>query len=116
MDGSIVTAPRVRAPDEGNTPAHQTRRWRPIMQQRTHTDPDHDLERTGDELEERIERLDDEIGQAHHEAEARSEDPDPFEDAAGDWEDTDDAAGGEDPEAFDDPERDEELEDEDEDL
>jgi hypothetical protein len=86
------------------------------MQQRTHSDPDHDLERTGDELEERIERLDDEIGQAHQEAEARSEDPDPFEDAAGDWEDTDDAAGGEDPEAFDDPELDEELEDEEEDL
>jgi hypothetical protein len=86
------------------------------MQQRAHSDPDHDLERTGEELEERIERLDDEIGQAHHEADARSEDPDPFEDAAGDWEDTDDDAGGEDPEAFDDPELDEELEDEDDDL
>jgi hypothetical protein len=82
------------------------------MQQPTHTDPEHDLERSGDELEERIERLDDEIGEAHQEAKARSEDPDPFEDVAGDFEDTDDDAGGEDPEAFDDPESDEEPEEE----
>ena len=86
------------------------------MQQRTRTDPDHDLARTGDELEERIERLDDEIGQAQNEAKARSEDPDPFEDAAGDWEETDDDAGGEDPEAFDDPDVVEELEDEEDDY
>jgi hypothetical protein len=83
------------------------------MQQETHTDPEQDLERTGDELEERIERLDDKIGEAHQEAKARSEDEDPFEDTAGDWEDTDDDAGGEDPEAFDDPEDDEDPEDED---
>ena len=74
------------------------------MQHRTGADPDHDLERTGDELEERIERLDDEIGQAHREAELRHEDQDPIEETAGDWEDTDDDAGGEDPKAFDDPE------------
>jgi hypothetical protein len=83
------------------------------MEQRTHTDPEHDLERTGDELEERIERLDDRIGEARNEAQARSDDPDPFEDTAGDWEDTDDDAGSEDPEAFDDPEDDEDVEDED---
>ena len=40
------------------------------MQQRTHTDPDHELERTGDELEERIERLDDEIGERGLKSEA----------------------------------------------
>jgi hypothetical protein len=83
------------------------------MEQRTHTDPEHELERTGDELEERIERLDGEIGEARNEAQARSDDPDPFEDTAGDWEDTDDDAGSEDPEAFDDPEDDEDVEDED---
>ena len=80
------------------------------------TEPERDLERSGDELEERIERLDEEIGEAQNEAKARSEDPDPFEDAAGDWEDTDDDAGGEDPEAFDDPEVVEELEDEEDDY
>jgi uncharacterized small protein (DUF1192 family) len=82
------------------------------MQQRTHTDAEHELEHTGDELEERIERLDDEIGEAKQEAKARHEDQDPAEDVAGDWEDTDDDAGGEDPEAFDDPEVVEELDEE----
>jgi hypothetical protein len=47
---------------------------------------------------------------ARKEAQARSEEQDPFEDAAGDWEDTEDDSGGEDPEAFDDPENDEEDE------
>jgi hypothetical protein len=83
------------------------------MDQRT-TDPDQDLEHTGDELEERIERLDDHIDESRKEASARGqENEDPFEDVAGDWEDTDDDAGGEDPDAFDDPEADE---DEDEDY
>jgi hypothetical protein len=77
------------------------------MEHETRTDPAQDLERSGDELEERLERLDDHIGEARQEAKARSEDPDPFEEAAGDWEDTDDDSGGEDPEAFDDPESDE---------
>jgi len=111
MDGSIVGAPRVRPPDRGNTPASQE--VSTTMQQRTGTDPEHDLERTGDELEERIERIDDEIGEAQQEAKARSEDPDPFENAAGDSEETDDDAGGEDPEAFDDPESDEEVDEDD---
>jgi hypothetical protein len=74
------------------------------MEHRTGTDPEQDLERTGDELEERLGRLDDHIGEAQQEAKARAEDEDPFEDAAGDWEETDDDAGGEDPEAFEDPE------------
>jgi hypothetical protein len=83
-----------------------------IHVQRTGTDPEHDLERTGDELEERLGQLDDNIDTARKEAKARSEDQDPSEDVAGDWEDTDDDSGGGDPEAFDDPEQDEE-EDED---
>ena len=75
------------------------------------TEPDRDLEQTGDELEERIDRLDDNIHEARQEATARSqENEDPFGDVAGDWEDTDDDAGGEDPEGFDDPES---LDDED---
>lgn len=83
------------------------------MDQRT-TDPDQNLERSGDELEERLDRLDDDIDDARKEASARSEqNEDPFENAAGDWEDTDDDAGGEDPEGFDDPER---VDDEDEDY
>ena len=83
------------------------------MEHETRTDPEQDLERSGDELEERIDRLDEHIGEAKQEAKARAEDEDPFEDAEGDWEETDDAAGGEDPEAFDDPEVDEELDEED---
>jgi hypothetical protein len=80
------------------------------MEHRTPTDPDRELERTGDELEERIERLDDHIDDARQEAKARREESDPGEHVAGDWEDTDDAAGGEDAEGFDDPEADEEDE------
>ena len=84
-----------------------------IHVQRTGTDPEHDLEHTGDELEDRLGQLDDDIDTARKEAQARSEDQDSSEDEAGDWEDTDDDSGGEDPGAFDDPEQDE---DEDEDY
>jgi hypothetical protein len=77
------------------------------------TEPDRDLTRTGDELEERLDRLDDHIDESRKEAKARSEqNEDPFENVAGDWEDTDDDAGGEDPEGFDDPEADEDEDDE----
>jgi hypothetical protein len=83
------------------------------MDQRT-TEPDRDLKQTGDELEARLDRLDDDIDEARKEANARSEEnEDPFEDVAGDWEDTDDAAGGEDPEGFDDPEAIDDEDDED---
>jgi hypothetical protein len=83
------------------------------MDQHT-TDPDKQLEHTGDELEERLDRLDENIDDARKEATARSEEnDDPFEDVAGDWEDTDDDAGGEDPEGFDDPEA---VDDDDEDF
>ena len=86
------------------------------MEQHT-SDPDHSLEHTGDELEERLDRLDDHIDESRGVAKARSEEnEDPFEDVAGDWEDTDDDAGGEDPEAFDDPELDDEDEEDEEDY
>jgi hypothetical protein len=76
------------------------------------TEPDRDLKKTGDELEERLDRLDDNIDDARKKATARSEEnEDPFEDVAGDWEDTDDDAGGDDPEGFDDPEADEDEDD-----
>jgi hypothetical protein len=81
------------------------------MEQGTTTEPERGLERTGDELEERIEKLDDHIGEAKQEAQARREESDPFEDAAGDTDDDDDN-GGQDPAGFDDPEADD-TEDED---
>ena len=77
------------------------------------TDPERNLKQAGDELEDRLERLDDHIDESRKEANARSEqNEDPFEDVAGDWEDTDDDAGGEDPEGFDDPEADDDEDDE----
>jgi hypothetical protein len=82
------------------------------MEHHTTTDPERKLERTSDELEERIELLDDHIGEARQEAQARREEQAPDDDAAGGWEDTDDDDDGEDPAGFDDPEADE---DEDED-
>ena len=80
------------------------------MQHPAGTDPERELERGGDELEERIEKLDDQIGEAR----TRAEEQDPFEDEAGDWEDTDDDSGGEDAEGFDDPELDDDEDDDDE--
>jgi hypothetical protein len=74
------------------------------VQRPAETDPDRELERSGDELEERIDHLDDQIDEARQEARARADDPDPIEEVSGDWEDTDDDAGGEDPASFDDPE------------
>ena len=77
------------------------------------TEPERNLKQSGDELEERLDRLDEHIDESRKEATARSEEnEDPFEDVAGDWEDTDDAAGGEDPEGFDDPEADDDEDDE----
>jgi hypothetical protein len=73
------------------------------------TDPEIQLDRSGQELEERIERLDDHIDAARQKAVARKEEADP--DADVDWdEDVEDDDG--DPAAFDDPEQDEEDEDE----
>jgi hypothetical protein len=75
----------------------------------TKRDPDEQLQRDGDELEERIDRLGSHIDDAKRSASAH---PD-ITDTAGDWEDTDDEAGGDDPEGFDDPEADDENEDDD---
>ena len=81
------------------------------MEHRASADPERNLEGSADELEGRIGRLDEHIDESKREVRARREESEPFEDVAGDWEDTDDAAGGEDPTVFDDPER---LDDEDE--
>jgi hypothetical protein len=87
------------------------------MEQRMSTDPERELEHGGDELEERIGRLGDHIDEAKQSAAARREDPDPFEEAAGDWEDTDENDRShpprEDAEGFDDPEVDDADEDDD---
>jgi hypothetical protein len=52
------------------------------------TDAEEHLERAGDELEERLEKLDEHIGEAEKELKARRDDADlPQEDAGGDSED-----------------------------
>jgi hypothetical protein len=61
------------------------------------SDPAAAMERDADELEHRLDRLDDHISDAQKAAEARREDLDP--EVAGEWEDTRGTAGqGEDPE------------------
>jgi hypothetical protein len=61
-------------------------------------DPDQQLERTADELEEHLAQLDDHISDAQKAADARRADLDPEETVAGDWEDTrGDPGQGEDP-------------------
>jgi hypothetical protein len=72
------------------------------MESSTRADPERDLARAGDELEERIDRLDGHIDEARQAARAQASGG---EDVAGDWEDTDDASGGEDPATFDDPDQ-----------
>jgi hypothetical protein len=62
-------------------------------------DPERSLRRSGDELEERIERIEQHLADAKHGLRDRKEDAGrPVEDVAGDWEATEDDAGGEDPE------------------
>ena len=63
------------------------------MEHRTTADPEEQLERTGDELKERLETLDDHIDDARQEARARREESGPAEDDAGSW-DEEDAGGG----------------------
>jgi hypothetical protein len=67
-------------------------------------DPDRALRQDADELEQRIDRLDERIQESREGLRARQEDADLGDELVGDWEDTDDDAGGEDPSAFDDPE------------
>ena len=81
------------------------------MERSTSGDVEQDLESSGDELEERLGRLDDHIDDAKAEASARTEDTDAGDDV-GDPEDTDDDSGGEDPSQFDDPDADEQEDDE----
>ncbi|HEU4978832.1 MAG TPA: hypothetical protein VFT42_08055 [Solirubrobacteraceae bacterium] len=76
------------------------------------TDPEQALQRGGDELEERLHHVDEDIDEAKKQLRARREGDGPLDDVAGDWEDTDDAGGGEDPSGFDDPEAEEEDEEE----
>jgi hypothetical protein len=62
-------------------------------------DPAARMERDADELDDRIQRLDDHISDAERAAKARREEASPGETVAGDWEDTRGTAGqGEDPE------------------
>jgi TolA-binding protein len=67
--------------------------------------PERQLDADADELEQRIDRLDEHIDDARQELRARQDDAEIASDVGGDWEDSDDDAGGEDPMAFDDPER-----------
>jgi hypothetical protein len=105
-EARVSERPREGTPDA--TPRIRTGDL--TMEQRTTTDPERELERTGDELAERLDDVDDRIDDARQEAKARREESHPEEDAAGDWEDTDDDAGGQDAEGFDDPEADEDDE------
>ncbi len=59
-------------------------------------DPERELERSADELEERIEKLDEHIHEAERKAEESPTTQPP--DEVGDYHDTDDQQGGEDPE------------------
>ena len=82
------------------------------MERSTSGDVERDLARSGDELEERLGHVDEQIDAAKQEASTRSEDTDAGDEVIGDWEDTDDDSGGEDPSQFDDPDADEDDEDE----
>jgi hypothetical protein len=68
------------------------------MTESSRRDPATELERSGDELEERLERLDDHIQEAEKKAEQRPEIRDGRDnDVAGDWKDEQDDAGDDDP-------------------
>jgi hypothetical protein len=60
-------------------------------------DPEHDLQRTTDELEERLGRLEGHLGEAEAKAETRRREDVGVEETAGDFEEVHDEAGGEDP-------------------
>ncbi len=73
-------------------------------------DPERALRSDADDLEERIDSLGEHVDESREKLRARQEDAD-VDELAGDWEDTDDDAGGEDPSAFDDPESDDDDDD-----
>jgi cellobiose phosphorylase len=79
--------------------------------ERSTSDVEQGLQREGDDMENRLEQLDEHIDEARDQAQARTGDSDTWDETAGDWEDTDDAAGGEDPSEFDDPDAAEDDED-----
>jgi hypothetical protein len=70
-----------------------------MTESRPGDDPAAQMERGADELDERLERLEDHISEAEQAARARREEAQPAEAAAGDWEETRGTPGqGEDPE------------------
>jgi hypothetical protein len=85
------------------------------MESDTRTDPDTQLERSGDELEERIEKVDGHIDEANAGAERHADHAESVEAAAAkgdDEDDEDDDSSSSSPAEFDDPDAEEEEEDE----
>jgi hypothetical protein len=86
------------------------------MEPDTRTDPDRDLEKTGDELEERLGRLDGTLGDAKGEAADHRDHAESLEAAAAKGDDEDDEDADDDdssppPGGFDDPDADDEDDD-----
>src|SRR3954453_4568045 len=73
-------------------------------------DPAEKIEADAAELEERIGKLDNRIGEATQAADARPGENKPLEETAGDWEDSEGGPLGDDAEGFDDPEAEEDDE------
>ena len=84
------------------------------MEPDTRTDPDRELERAGDEFEERLEKVEGNIDDAHAEAADQRDHTQSIEAAAkqGDDEDDEDDGGASAPAEFDDPDAEEEEEEE----
>lgn len=61
-------------------------------------EPEEQLERTGDELEERLSSLDENLDDARQKADERRRAHEGLEEGAGDWEDTEGNVQGADPE------------------
>lgn len=74
-----------------------------------------EMDRSAAEMQERVDKLDSHIGETKETWE-RAKKGDMVPTAAGDWEDTEDDAGGDDASAFDDPEVEETDEDEEKDA
>lgn len=86
------------------------------MESDTRTDPDQELERSGDEFEERLEKVESQIDDAHTGAADQRDHTQSIEAKAAAGDDEDDEAAGDSSssDGFDDPEAEEEDEDEDE--
>jgi hypothetical protein len=85
------------------------------MESDTRTDPDHELERSGDELVERLEKVEGRIDEANAGAEKHRDHAESVEAAAakGDDEEDEDDDSSSSPAEFDDPDAEEEEEDDD---